>query len=125
MPHEKSRKLCQRQNKSHSFHGECLVFEFVKSKGHQKGENYLGPLHVYTNLSKMWLCPFLSLSRYLFCCPDVLNGGVTLFKGTSHYTRYDMRLKKLVKHLDVELKRLGFKAGDLGSHSCRKGVVQW
>ena len=34
-----------------------------------------------------------------------------------------MRLKKLVKHLDTKLKRLGFEAGDLGSHYCRKGVA--
>ena len=65
------------------FHGDCLVFEFTKSKGHQKGENHLGPWNVYANPSKMWLCPVLSLLRYLFCYPDVLNGGMPLFEGKS------------------------------------------
>ena len=73
-----------------NFHGDCLVFEFENSKVHQKGENHLGPWHVYTNPSEMWLCPVLSLSRYLFFYPDVLNGGVSLFKGKLQYTQYDM-----------------------------------
>ena len=30
---------------------------------------------------------------------------------------------KLVKQLDTQLKRLGFEAGDLGSHSYHKGVA--
>ena len=47
------------------FHGDCLVFEFLKSKGHQKGERNLGPWHVYENSSKIWLFLVLSLSRFI------------------------------------------------------------
>ena len=60
---------------------DWLIFEFEKYKGHQKGENNLGPWHVYANPSKMWLCPVLSLLEYLFCYSDVFNGDVTLFEG--------------------------------------------
>ena len=35
-----------------------------------------------------------------------------------------MQLMKLVKQFDTQLKRLGFEAGDLGTHSCRKGVAK-
>ena len=31
------------------FHSDCLIFEFAKSKGYQKGENNLGPWHIYAN----------------------------------------------------------------------------
>ena len=106
------------------FHGDCLVFEFEKSKGHQKGENNLGSWHVYANPSKMWLCPVLSLPRYLFCYPDVLKGDVPLFEGKSQFTRYATRLAKLVKKLDTRLKILGFESGDPGYHSCHKGVAK-
>ena len=31
------------------FHGDFTVFEFSKSKVHQKGEKHLGPWNVYSN----------------------------------------------------------------------------
>ena len=65
----------------------------------------------------------LSLSRYLFYCPGVLNGYVTLVEGKSQYTRYAKLLSNLVKQLDMQLKILGFEAGNIGYHSCRKGVA--
>ena len=68
------------------FHGDCLLFESAKSKGHQKVEEHLGPWHVYANPSKMWLCPVLSLLWYLFCYPDVLKGDVPIFEVKSQYT---------------------------------------
>ena len=46
-----------------------------------------------------------------------------LFKGKSQYTQYATQLTKTVKQLDMQLKRLGFEAGDIGSHSCHKGVA--
>ena len=105
------------------FHGDCLVFEFKNYKGHPKGEKNLGPCRVYTNPSKMWLCPVLSLSRYLFCYPNVLKGDVPLFRGKSQYTQYATWLTNLVKILDIQLKIIIFEAGYLGSHSCCKGVA--
>ena len=84
-----------------NFNGECLVFEFTKSKGNQNEGKNLGPWNVYANPSKMWLCPVPSLSRYLFCYSDVLKGDVPLFKGKSQYTKYATQLTKLVKYLDI------------------------
>lgn len=52
------------------FTDDSLVFEFAKSKGYQKGESHVGPWHVYANPQKPWLCPVLSLSRYIICYPD-------------------------------------------------------
>ena len=92
------------------FHGEFLVFEFAKSKVHQKGEKNLGPWHFYANPSKMWFCPGLSLSLFIFCYPDLLKGDVPIFNRKSYYTQYDTRLTKIVKHFDTQLKILGFKS---------------
>ena len=39
------------------FRDDCLVFEFAKSKGHQKGEEHVGPWHVYANPETPWICP--------------------------------------------------------------------
>ena len=71
----------------------------------------------------MWLCSVLSLSRYLFFYPGVLNGDVPLFEGKQHNTQYDTILTNLVKQLDTQLKRIGFEAGYIGSHSFHKGVT--
>ena len=32
-----------------TFEYDCLVFRFAKSKGHQYGEENVGPWHVYAN----------------------------------------------------------------------------
>ena len=71
----------------------------------------------------MWLCPVLSLSQYFFFYPDVLNGDVPIFKVKQQYTQYATRLTKIVKPLYTYLKIIGFEVGDLGSHSCNKGVA--
>ena len=61
--------------------------------------------------------------QYLFCYPDVLNGDVKKIEGKLRYTQYDTQLKKLVKQLDIQPKIIGFEAGDIGYHSCHKGVA--
>ena len=53
---------------------------------------------------------------------DVLKDDVAIFEVKSQYTQYATQLTKLVKQLGTQLTRLGFEAGDLGSHSCHKGV---
>ena len=106
-----------------SFCNDCLVFEFAKSKSHQTGEKHVGPWHVYANPHKPWCCPVLCLARYIFAYPEVLKGDMPLFDGTSQYQRYHKLFSKLVKSLEPELFDLGFFPGDLGAHSCRKGVA--
>ena len=106
------------------FLNDSLVFEFSKSKGHQKGESHIGPWHVYSNPQKPWLCPVLSLVRFLFCYPDVLQGDVPLFEGESQYRRSCNTFLNLVEgELSPELKSLGYEAGNLGTNSYRKGVA--
>ena len=105
------------------FIDDCLVFEFAKSKGNQTGEPH-GPWHVYANPLKPWICPVLSLARYLLCYPDVLRGDVPLFEGTNQYARYSARFMQLINEPETkkDLNELGFEPEDLGTHSARKGV---
>ena len=105
------------------FRHDALVFDFAKSKGHQKGESHLGPWHIYANPRKPWMCPLLALSRYLFCYPEILKGDMPLFEGNAQYNRYAMIYHKAILDLEPDLNRLGFTAKDLGSHSNRKGVA--
>jgi len=63
------------------------------------------------------------LARYLFSYPEVLKGDMPLFDGTSQYTRYHYLFSNLLHSLESELFDLGFLPGDLGAHSCRKGVA--
>ena len=106
-----------------SFRHDSLVFEFAKSKSHQKGEKHVGPWHVYANPLKPWCCPILSLARYFFSYPEVLRGDMPLFEGNSQYQRYHKLFSSLVQVLGPELQQMGYLPGDLGSHSCRKGVA--
>ena len=106
-----------------SFMHDSMVFHFAKSKGHQNGESHVGPWHVYGNPQKPWLCPVLSLARYLFSYPDVLQGDVPLFEGERQYQRYLYIFHVLTEEIGPELKRIGFEPEDLGTHSSRKGVA--
>ena len=40
-----------------------------------------------------------------------------------HYNRYSSEFLKFVEEHKVELQKLGVQHGDLGTNSCRKGVV--
>ena len=107
------------------FGDDCLVFEFAKSKGNQRGEDHRGPWHVYSNPSKPWLCPMLALSLYLLLNPDILKGDAPLFQGKEKtvFTRYSDNFNKLKEEMKDELEALGFSPRDLGTHSARKGVA--
>ena len=101
---------------------DCLVFQFAKSKGHQNGEEHVGPWHVYANPLEPHLCVVLSLARYLFTYPQLLLNNTALFQGTSQYNRYAKLFSNMLKENEEELKNMGVEPGDLGTHSCRKGV---
>ena len=102
---------------------DALVFQFAKSKGHQNGEEHVGPWHVYANPEHPHLCVVLSLARYLFTYPQLLKDDSSLFQGTSQYNRYAKLFLQMISDNKSELQQLGVEEGDLGTHSCRKGVA--
>ena len=73
------------------FHGDCLFFEFSKSKGHQKREKYL-----CRSIKK---CGCVQCSHYRGICFAILMYWrvMQLFEGKSQYTQYATRLTKLSK----------------------------
>ena len=102
---------------------DALVFQFAKSKGHQNGEEHVGPWHLYANPENPHICVVLSLARYLFTYPQLLKEDSSLFQGTSQYNRYAKLFLQLIAYNKYELQQLGVEEGDLGTHSCRKGVA--
>ena len=107
------------------FENDCLIFEFAKSKGHQKAKDHVGSCHVYTNPHDPFMCPVLALARYIFTYPDVLCGRSPLFEGKNQYSTYSEIFSKLVKENMPELSKIGARIGDLGTHSLRKESRQW
>ena len=105
------------------FEHAALVFEFAKSKSLQDGEDHVGLWHCYANPYSPDTCVVLAMARYLFYYPDVMSGRSPLFEGTSQYNRYANIFRALLTKNETELKRLGVKEGDLGTHSLRKGVA--
>ena len=102
---------------------DSLVFHFAKSKGHQDGEEHVGPWHVFANPDEPWMCPFLAMARYGLSYHEVLVSHSHLFDGTSQYDRYSKLFLEFIKQHEIDLKAMGIEAGDLGTHSCRKGVA--
>ena len=101
---------------------DALTFQFAKSKGHQNGEEHIGPWHVYTNPLETHLCVVISLARYLFTYPELFLNNTALFQGSAQYSRYSKLFLNLLQANEEELKNMGVEPEDLGTHSCRKGV---
>ena len=97
-----------------SFTDDCLVFQFAKSKGMQKGEDHVSPWHVYANPGKPWICPLLGLALYLLMFTDIIKGDVSLSPGKEKmvFTRYSFQFDKLKLDLKEELDKLGFIPSD-------------
>ena len=106
-----------------TFKNNSLVFQFAKSKRHQNGEDHVGPWHVYAIPHETHLFPVLELARYLFKYLELLVNKTSLFQGKSQYHRYSRMFLLLIKENLEHLKTLGDDEGNLGTHSCRKGVT--
>ena len=102
---------------------DSLVFQFEKSKGRQNGEEHVGPWHLYTNPDEPHECVLLALSRYIFTYPQLLKEDALLFQGTSQYNIYAIYFLAIISNNKAELQMLSIGDGDLGTHSCREGVV--
>ena len=84
------------------FHGDCLVFEFAKSKVHKKGENHIGPWNIHANPFKNVVVSS-AIIIVVFLYPGVLKGYVPLSEGKSQCAQYATRFTKLVKQLKTWL----------------------
>ena len=82
---------------------DSLVFEFVKYKRHQNGEEHIGSWHVYDNPEEPHLCLVMSLARYLLTYPQLLNEDVSLCQGTSQYNIYANLFLQVISENKIEL----------------------
>ena len=88
----------------------------------QGGEDYVGPWHVYANPLNPFIFPLLALARYFLTFPETLKMNAVVFQGMLQYNRYLSVFLNFVAEHKVELQKLGVQHGDLGTHSCMKGV---
>ena len=82
----------------------------------------MGPRHVNTNPLNPFICPLLALARYFLAFPETLKTNAAVFQGILQYNSYSSAFLKFVAEHKVELQKLGVQHGDLGTHSCMKGV---
>ena len=82
----------------------------------------MGPWHVYVNQLNPFICPLLALPRYFLTFTEILKTNAAVFQGMSQYNLYSSTFLKFVAEHKVEHLKLGVQHGDLGTHSCRKGV---
>jgi hypothetical protein len=135
---------------AHMFHitweNDSLVFRFVKSKGDQTGKNSDQAWHVYANPNNPAVCPVLAMACYIFANPGIfgvsakegndasvttttlleepdMDHGGRLFPGAYQYERFMDCIHRIIAKYPEEFFALGISAGDLGSHSARKGAA--
>ena len=82
----------------------------------------MGPCHVYMNPLNPFICPLLALARYFLMLSETLNMNAAVFQGMSQYNCYSRAFLRFVAEHKVELQKMGVQHGDIGTHSCRKGV---
>ena len=78
------------------FQEDALVFEFVKSKGMQGGEDHVGPWHVYANPLNTFIFSLLAFARYFLTFTETLKTNAAVFQGMSQYNRYSSAFLKFV-----------------------------
>lgn len=127
---------------AHMFHitweNDSLVFRFVKSKGDQTGKNRDQAWHVYANPNNPAVCPVLAMACYVFANPGIFGASAEeghdandpgiehlgrLFPGAYQYERFMDCIHRIIAKYPNEFFALGISAGDLGSHSARKGAA--
>ena len=99
-----------------------MIIEEQGHKGDQTGSEKYGK-HVYANPRRPWICPILAYAVNTFCERNRDGpGNHKLFYGSDTKGRFHHNLNKLVQSFTPEeILVLGCEAGDIGSHSCRKG----
>ena len=88
------------------FEDDSLVFEFSKSKGHQDGEDRLGPWHAYEKPNELCIYPLLALTGYMLTYPERKYGKGPLFEGKDQYSRYTKIFPKPLQSTSHHLKLL-------------------
>ena len=74
------------------------VFKFEKSKGLHKGENKVGPWHVYSNPHEPHLCMNLFLYFFIMTYLKLPNNGITLVEGINNDGSYSNLLMIIAKY---------------------------
>jgi hypothetical protein len=102
---------------------DAYAIVFSQTKTDQLGEDSKRPRHIYPNPVTPIVCPVLALALYLTTCFDnnVVPGN-KLFPGESQDARFSAILLRVVDENWGLIVQLGYKRGEIGTHSIRKGA---
>ena len=101
---------------------DSLCIYFAHMKNDQLGERPRDPRHVFANPLIPEICPILAIGLHWLCykfTPDDIH----LLPGSNQYERYRKILRRMsnIESISAELKRMGIKFDQFGTHSMRKG----
>ena len=117
----KNTTLVQREHIS--WEGDAAGIQFAHSKTDIGGDESPHIRHIYANPLKPFICPILSLARYLILFPGRDTGP--LFHGSAQYDRFRTILNNIVQEHRDEILRMGIHPDDIGVHSIRKGAATY
>jgi hypothetical protein len=99
---------------------------FSQSKTDQLGEEAKYPRHLYANPVSPLVCPVLAVAMYLTSCFDNNETPANLlFPGESQDARFANLLQRTIDEKWEQISQMGYKRGEIGTHSIRKGAVSY
>ena len=99
---------------------------FAHTKTDQTGEEAKYPRHLFANAGRPYCCPVFALALYFACCVNMPQApNDKLFPGKEQHTRFSNILVRCLTQYSDEVRALGFRPADIGTHSIRKGAVSY
>jgi hypothetical protein len=108
---------------SHSF--DSFSIAFSQSKTDQLGEEAKYPRHLYSNPVTPLVCPVLAVALYLTTCFGNNDAPVNFFPGQSQDARFAGILQRTINEKWNDISQMGYRRGEIGTHSIRKGAVSY
>ncbi|KAL7575923.1 hypothetical protein ACA910_000722 [Epithemia clementina (nom. ined.)] len=113
-----------RMSNIHWINFDSFEIFFGHSKTDQLGNNAKYPRHLFANGKDPLVCPVLALSLYFSCCFNTSQTTESsLFPGNLQHNHFKELLNWILVEQRDELTTLGYQAGDIGTHSIRKGAT--
>jgi hypothetical protein len=108
---------------SHSF--DSFSISFSQSKTDQLGEEAKYPRHIYSNPVTPLVCPVLAVALYLTTCFGNNDVPEMFFPGRSQDARFTAILQRTINEKWEDISQMGYRRGEIGTHSIRKGAVSY
>lgn len=105
---------------------DAFSIHFSQSKTDQLGEEAKYPRHLYANPVAPLVCPVLAVAMYLTSCFDNNDIPANLFfPGATQDARFAHLVQRAVDEKWEHISQMGYRRGEIGTHSIRKGAVSY